>query len=115
MSKRIQRVNQLIKRELSQILLREVDFPKDTLVTVTRIETSVDLNQVRVFFSVMPENQTPDVLKILNRKIYTIQQILNKRLKMRPIPRIKFIEEKETKEAGRIEELLEKIKNSKNR
>ena len=49
MSQRIQRINQLIKRELSQILLDEFDWeedgrrPKEILVTLTRVETSADL------------------------------------------------------------------------
>lgn len=115
MPKRIQKVNQLLKREISQILLKEVDFPKDTLVTVTRVETSVDLNQAKIFFSVMPESRFSNVLQILNHRIYNVQQILNKRLKMRPIPRIKFLEEKETLEAGKIEETLEGLKKEKNK
>ena len=110
MSHRLQRVNELVKREISQILLREFEFPKDTLVTVTRVETSIDLNQSKVFLSVMPERKFSNISQILNRQIYDLQQMLNKRLKMRPIPRIEFAEEKETKEAGRIEELLEEIK-----
>jgi len=110
-SKRIQRVNQLIKKELSQLLLREVEFPKDILVTITRVESSPNLIQAKAYISVMPEEKTSRVFQVLNRQIYDIQQILNQRLKMRPIPRIKFVEEKETAEAGRIEELLEEIKN----
>ena len=110
MSKRIPRVNQLIKRELSQILLKEVDFPKDTLVTITRVETSVDLNQTKVFISCFPENQIERTFEILNRQIYYIQQSLNKRLKMKFIPRIEFREEKETVRAGEIEEILEELK-----
>jgi len=109
-SKRIQRVNQLLKKELGRILLREVEFPKDVLVTVTRVESSPNLIQAKVYISVMSVEETPRVLQILNWQIYNIQQILNKRLKMRPIPRIKFLEEKETVEAGRIEELLEELK-----
>ena len=114
MSKRIQRVNQLIKEEISQILLREVEFPSGVLITVTRVESSVDLNQAKVYISCLPEEKTSKVFQILNRQVYELQQKLNQRLQMRPIPRIKFIEEKETKEAGKIEEILEKIKNSKN-
>jgi len=109
MNNRIQRVNQLIKKEVSQIILREVDFPKDVLVTVTRVETSRDLKQAKVYISVMSKDKHTQVLEILNRQIYNLQQRLNKRLKMRPIPRIKFLEEEKTAEAGRIEELLEEI------
>jgi len=113
MSKRIQRVNQLIKRELSQILLKEFEFPKDVFVTLTRVETSLDLIQAKVFLSVMPESKFPQILEILNRQIYDLQQKLNKRLKMKFIPKIEFREEKETREAGRIEEILEVLKKGK--
>jgi ribosome-binding factor A len=110
MSKRIPRVNQLIKKELSQIILREIEFPREVLVTVTRVETSVDLNRARVFISCLPEIQSKEILEILNRQIYEIQQKMNKRLKMKFVPRIEFVEEKKTKEAGRIEEILEELK-----
>jgi len=106
---RVQRVNQLIKKELSQIILKEVNFPPNVLVTVTRAETSANLIQSKIYVSVMPENETNNVLQILDDSIYDLQQQLNKRLKMRPIPRIIFIKEKKTEEAGRVEELLEKI------
>ena len=111
MSQRIPRVNKLIKKELSQILLKEIEFPKDVLVTVTRVIASDNLNEAKVYISVMPEEQSERVLQILERKVYYLQQKINKRLRMRPIPQIRFSEEKETAEAGRIEELLEKIKN----
>lgn len=107
---RIQRVNELIKEEVSQLLLKEVDFPEKILATVTRAETSVDLKQAKVYISVIPKEEIPKVMKILDSKIYDIQQKLNKRLTMKIVPRIKFMEEKKTVEAARIEELLEKIK-----
>jgi len=110
MTKRVQRVNQLIKKELGQILLREVEFPKDVLVTITRVGASIDLNQAQIFISCLPENQSQKILEILNRQIYDIQQKLNKKLKMKFIPKIEFREEKETREAGRIEEILERLK-----
>jgi len=123
MSERIPQVNQLIKKELSQIILKEVEFPSGVFVTVTRVETAVNLNQAKVYISIMftlhrnkvsdagSENKIKVALQILNQQIYELQQKLNQRLRMRPIPRIKFLEEKETSEAGKIEEVLEKLKN----
>lgn len=111
---RIQRVNQLIRKEISQIILRELDFPKNILVTLTRVDTSRNLIHAKIYISVMPENETQQILEALNQKIYDIQQQLNKRLKMRPIPKINFVVEKETAQAGKIEELLEEIKTKKN-
>jgi ribosome-binding factor A len=113
MSKRIPQVNELIKRELSQIILRELDFELGVLVTLTRVETSFDLTQSRVYVSVLPETRAEDILQLLGRRIYSLQQLLNRRLNMRPMPKIMFVEEKETAEAGRIEEVLEELKREK--
>lgn len=109
MSDRFLRVNQLIKKELSQILLRQVDFPAGVLVTITRVETSLDLNQAKVYISALPADKIPQILEILKKLVYFLQQKLNRRLKTRPIPRISFIEEVKTAEAGRIDELLNQI------
>jgi ribosome-binding factor A len=109
-SKRIQRVNQLIKEELSQILLKEIEFPPGSLVTITRVETSSNLIESNIWVSVLPEERLSESLGSLNKNIYTLQQKLNQRLEMRPVPRIKFLEEKKTKEAGKVEEILEKLK-----
>lgn len=106
---RIPQVNKLIKKELGQIILREGDFSKNVLVTITRVETTRNLIDAKVYVSALPENQSQRILETLNRRIFDIQQLLNKRLRMRPIPKIIFIEEKATREAGRIEELLGKI------
>lgn len=110
MSKRIPQVNQLIKKELSQIILREIDFPRDILVTITRVESAKDLISAKAFISVMPEEKSSLVFKALNNQVYYLQQKLNNRLKMRPIPKIEFKEEKTTIEAARIEEILAKLK-----
>lgn len=110
MFKRTEQVNHLIQKELSKIILKELDLPKDVLVTVTRVETTPNLTQASVFLSVLPEGQTEKTLSSLNRQIYNLQQIFNKRVKMRPTPRLIFANEERTKEAGRIEEILEEIK-----
>jgi len=110
MSKRIQQVNQLIKKELSQIIQREVDISPNVLVTLTRVETSPDLEQTNIYISVLPEEKVKIIFRVLNQNIYQLQQKLNSRLKMRPIPRICFVEEKETAGAGKIEEILARLK-----
>ena len=113
MSKRIQQVNALIKRELSQILLREIEFSPNVLVTITRVETSSNLIESNIWVSTLPEEKLKRSLEILNKNIYILQQKLNQRLKMRPIPRIKFLEERKTSEAGKVEKILEELKKEK--
>jgi ribosome-binding factor A len=113
MTRRIQQVNQLIQKELSQIILREIELPPGVLLTLTRVETSVDLDQAKAYISVVPEDYRKTAFQILNQEIYSLQRELNKRLKMKIIPKIEFIEEKETAKAGRIEEVLEELKRKK--
>jgi ribosome-binding factor A len=110
MSKRIQRINQLVKREISQILLKEVEFSPDILVTVTRVETTQDLLDANVFISVFPEIGLAKTMDFLTRKTGFCQKEINKILKMKPLPRLHFLSEKETARAGRIEEILAQLK-----
>lgn len=114
MAKRIQRVNELLKKELGQILLRKFDFPCDVLVTITGVETSVDLRKAKVAISVMPEKEIRKVLRILNSQIYNIQQKINQKLRMKMVPKIEFCQEKRVVGAAKIEEILEKIKEKEN-
>ena len=110
MSDRVQRVNSLIKTELSKILIKEVDFSKNVLITITQVQTSSNIIEANVYISVLPEEQTDKVFQVLNKIIHSVQQDLNKRLRMRPVPKIKFLREHRTVEAAKVEELLEEIK-----
>ena len=113
MNPRIPKVNQLLQEELGEILLRELELPDGVLATVTRVDASGNLQEAKVYISVMPEAKFQDVFGILQKNIYGIQQMLNKRLRMRPVPRIKWAVETKTSEAQRIEELLEKTREEK--
>lgn len=112
MSRRIESVNKLIKEEISKIILKEIELPKGTLATVTRVETSSDLRDARIYISCLSEKNASKILKIINNNIYNLQEGLNKRLSMKIVPKIRFLEEKETRKAARIEEILEGIKNN---
>jgi len=109
-SKRLQRVNELIKEQISRIILREIEFFPNILVTVTRVETSSDFRDTNVFISVLPEKNRSKTVDFLNRKIGLLQREINKSLRMKPLPRLNFLEERETAEAGKIEEILVRLK-----
>lgn len=113
MRRRILKVNQLIKTELGQIIRREMSFPAEVLVTITRVQTSPDLSNTKIYISVFPEGKTKEVFHLLNKEIFTLQQFLNKRLEMRRVPKIKFLKEEKTKIAGEVEAILEKLKKEK--
>ena len=109
MSQRIQKINELIKQEISKILLKEIDFT-DTLVTVNSADTSPDLKNCKIKVSIIPTDKSDFALEVIQKKIYHIQQEFNKKLHLKYSPKLSFkIDEIETK-AQRIEELLSKSK-----
>jgi ribosome-binding factor A len=109
MSNRIEKVNSLLEQELSNIILRDFHF-QGGLVTLTHVEATPNLIEAKAYISVLPEDKSDQAIKLLNKGIYDVQQKINKRLNMRPIPRIKFVKDRAVAEAANIEDLLEKIK-----
>ncbi len=112
MSNRLPRINSLIKEELAKIFLKEVDFPIGVLVTLTRVEATPNLIEAKAYVSVFPDEKADKIIETLNKGIYNIQQKINKLLKMRPVPKIRFVKEEQIEEAAKIEGLLEEIKKS---
>jgi len=110
MRERIQRVNHLIRNELAKIISKEIEFPPDVLVTLTRVQTTKDLAQSQVFISVMPEKKIEEILKILKKEIYFLQKKLDRILRMRVVPKIIFLKEEKMVEAGKIEKILADLK-----
>jgi ribosome-binding factor A len=109
MSSRINRINELIRTSIAEIISREVEFSSGVFVTVTKVDTSADLRYARVFVSVFPEKIFGKTLEYLTKKIYTIQGILNKKLHMKPLPRIEFVSDRTEMEADKIEKLLKQL------
>jgi len=113
MKRRILKINEVIKREISQIVLKEIEFPKDTLVTFTRAETSPSLDNCKVYVSVIPEKKEGEIFKILENKIGFIQKKLNKKMKIFKVPKINLVKEIKTKEAAEIERILVQLQKEK--
>jgi len=107
---RIEKVNSLLEHEIAKIILREIHFPDGALVSLTRVEAISNLIEAKVFISVLPEDKSDDAIKILTREVYGIQQQINKKLNMRPIPKIRFVKDETISKAGRIETILGQLK-----
>jgi ribosome-binding factor A len=112
MSHRILQVNELIRQELGKLLLTEIEFPKNCLATITQVETSKDLRHTKIWLSVIPITYTKKVLEKLNKNVGHLQFLLNKKLTMKPLPRLSFVIDETEKKASEIEQLLDRIKES---
>ena len=109
MSSRIEKVNSLLQHEIGKIIARDFNFP-EALVTLTHVDTSANLIETRGYISVLPEEKTDAIVTVLNKGVYDVQQKINKMVNMRPVPKIKFVRDKEILEAAKIEAILEELK-----
>ncbi len=115
-SRRILKVNELIKREVAKIILELIDDRRFDFVTVVRVETSPDLEQAKVFLSYLgtKTKQEEGIRKVLRANAYEIQNRLNHTLEMRNIPKLVFTFDYSARTAARVEELLKGIKDESN-
>ncbi len=109
MSNRIDKVNELIKKNISEIMLKDLSLKSGVFVTVAKVDTTADLRYTRVFVSIFPEKEINYVMKSLEKELYRIQGTLNKKLSMRPLPRIEFKIDLTESKADEIEKLLKEI------
>ncbi len=110
MSKRIEQVNSLLEHEIGKIILKDFAFSPEILVTLTRVDTSANLIDAKVYISVFPDAKADGIVRAFQKSAYDIQYKINRTLRMRPIPKIRFVKETEISKAARIEELLVKAK-----
>jgi ribosome-binding factor A len=109
MSERIAKLNSLVQQEVATILSRDVEFPRSFFVTVSRAEVSDDAENAKVWISVMPATHEEAALKIIKGKIGDIQDILNKRLVMKFVPKLAFHVDSSTERAAQITKILDSM------
>lgn len=110
MSERIQKINKLIKKHLGEILARELSLKPGLFLTISKVDTSKDLRYTHVSISVFPFKESDYALRTLSKELYSIQGALNKKLQMRPLPRLEFKLDSTEEEADKIEKILIDLK-----
>jgi ribosome-binding factor A len=111
--KRLDRVNQLLKEEVAEIVRRELKDPRIGFVTVTEVETSKDLRQAKVFISVLgSEPEWAQALAALEHAGGFIRGELVRRLRLRVIPHLAFRPDRSMAHAAHIMEILETLRAS---
>ncbi len=109
--KRADRVADLIKAEISDILLRRVRDPRIEHVTITGVKVTDDLRFAKVFFVQMGENTcNEETLTGMRKAAGFLKRELGKRLHLRYVPTITFVYDESFEYGSRIDVLLEEIK-----
>ncbi|MDQ1284196.1 MAG: ribosome-binding factor [Patescibacteria group bacterium] len=109
MAGRVQRINELIKVHINDIILKDLSLKEGVFVTISKVDTTPDLRYTRVFVSIFPEREIGYAVKTLKRELYKIQGALNQKLHMKPLPRIEFRVDMTESRADEIEKLLKEL------
>ena len=105
--KRLERVNQLIREEISTLLQRELKDPRLGFVTITEVDTTADLKQAKVYVSVLgSEEQWIKSFRALESARGFIWGWLRRNLDLRVTPELSFRPDRSMEHAARMQSLL---------
>ena len=109
--RRIDKINALFMKTISEMIERDMHFDRAQFCTVTKVDTSPDMKFTKIYLSIYPETKTPSFFKRLDRKKRTLKKQLYSKLSLKIFPEIQFINDKTERDADQIEHLLQRIHN----
>lgn len=111
MSYRIEKINQLIRQELSDLIQRQVKDPRLTsFISITEVATSPDLRHARVFVACICEKaQREEILKGLTSAGGFFRKEMGKDLRLRRIPELSFYWDDTAERADHLTRLMDQL------
>ena len=114
-SQRQLRVGELVKQNLGELFIRnEAKIPSfnSKLITVTEERMTPDLKTARVYVIPLGGNDTKEIVKILTEFSHLVRKALSKRLDVKFLPKLTFVEDNSFEYAEKIEKIIKE--NNKN-
>ncbi len=110
MSYRIERINNLIRQEISELLQRQVKDPRlGTFIAVTEVSTSPDLKSAKVFVSrISNQEEKEETMQALEAAAGFLRKSLMKNLRLRRVPDLHFYWDDSIERADRLFRLLDR-------
>lgn len=102
---RNERVSELIRKELGELILRELEFD-GAIMTIVDVEVTKKIDYARVHISVIPSAKANDVLYVLNSAKRRLQGDLLRKINIRPMPELSFVIDHGTEKAADIEKIM---------
>ena len=114
-SQRQLRVGELVKQNLGELFIRnEAKIPSfnSKLITVTEVRMTPDLKTARVYVIPLGGIETQETVKILTEYSHLVRRALSKRLDIKFLPKLKFVEDNSFEYAEKIEKIIKKNKDN---
>lgn len=110
MSIRIEKINAEMRKQLTEIIQHEIDDPNIGLITITQVDTNPDLEEAKVYFSLLDQRKYKKVKKTLNEMKKFIRTILAKNIKLKKTPNLLFQPDDTIKYSLDIYQKIEELK-----
>ena len=112
MSRRVERINGLLRQEISQLLAREIKDPRlGGVISITQVQTASDLRSARVLVSVMGDQETRETaLDGIQSAAAFLRRELRDRLKLRYVPFLKFALDDSMENADALLRLMDRLR-----
>ena len=109
MSRRTDRINGVLRQEISLMLSRELGDPRlSGVVTITKVDTTTDLHHAQIYVSVLGDQaRKQTVLKGINSATGFIRRELRGRLSLRHVPDLDFVLDESLEDAVHIFKLMD--------
>ncbi len=107
---RVEKVQELMKQEVSKIILQELKDPRIGFVTVTQVEATGDLRSAKIYVSLMgSEQQVRDCWEGLTSSLGFIRREIGKRIRLHFTPELSLQLDKSLDYSAHIQKLLNDI------
>lgn len=106
---RVDKVEKLIKEEISYILLYKMQDEDLGFITVTDVKVSADLKIAKVYLSVLQKERRDFVLNKINQRLGHIRSELAHRISIKFVPELKFFIDDTLDYVEKIEGLINEI------
>ena len=109
-SRRSQRVADLVRAEISRLVLIDAHDPELRKVTITDVLMPADLRSARVYFSALGgEAEREQALAALDRASGFLRREVGRRCQLRYAPELHFFADRSIERGARIEEILSEV------
>jgi len=104
---RPRKVADVVQKELSDLLRREVRDPRVSMVTITSVDVSPDLSHAKVFFTLLEKEHLEETLTGLRRAAGYLRSQLAHRIKLYTTPELRFVYDESIERADRLSQLID--------
>ena len=112
-SQRQLRVGEMVKQNLGELFIRnEAKIPSVStkLITVTEVRMTPDLKTARIYVIPLGGVEMKETVRILTEYSHLVRRALSKRLDIKFLPKLTFVEDNSFEYAEKIEKIIKKIK-----